>query len=166
MPRRVLVDTNVIIEAVRTGCWRAITGQLEIETVEACASEALAGSHSHVRGYVTVTRDELSRLQVVHAVTPAAQAAFKLTYGDADSLDQGEHDLLAFAHVDSSEERAICSPDKAAIRAAVAVGLGDRVVSLEEMVTSVGARPSPPLREQFTSRWLVSFRSKVKLEGL
>jgi hypothetical protein len=62
--------------------------------------------------------------------------------------------------------RAICSPDKAAIRAAVAVGLGDRVVSLEEMVTSVGARPSPPLRERFTSRWLVSFRSKVKLEGL
>jgi hypothetical protein len=57
-------------------------------------------------------------------------------------------------------------PDKAATRAAVALGLGDRMASLEEMVATVGARPKPPLRDQFTSRWLVSFRSKVKLEGL
>jgi putative addiction module component (TIGR02574 family) len=128
MPRRVLVDTNVIIEAVRTGCWRAITGQLEIETVEACASEALAGSHSHIRGYVTVTRDELSRLQVVHAVTPAAQAAFKLTYGDADSLDQGEHDLLAFAHVDSSEERTVRSTRPAGRSGSATVSSGRWVV--------------------------------------
>jgi hypothetical protein len=166
MPRRGLVDTNVIIEAVRTGCWRAVAGQLEVETVKACEGEALAGSHSHLPGYVPVTRDDLSRLHNVHVVAPATRAAFKLTFSDADSLDEGEHDLLAFAHAGASEDRAICSPDKAAIRAAVALGLGDRMVSLEEMVVSVGARPKLPLRAQFNSRWLVSFRSKVKLEGL
>jgi hypothetical protein len=34
----------------------------------------------------------------------AAQAAFKLTYEDADGLDEGEHDLLALAHARSSEK--------------------------------------------------------------
>lgn len=36
MPPSILVDTNVIIEAVRTGCWAALTGQLRVETVVAC----------------------------------------------------------------------------------------------------------------------------------
>ena len=166
MSRRVLVDTNVIIEAVRTGCWRAVTGQLQVETVEACRRETLAGPHSNLPGYVTVTGDDLSRLHEVHTVAAATQAAFKLTYEGADGLDEGEHDLLAFAQARSSEEWVLASPDKAAIRALVALGLGDRIVSLEEMVKTIGARARPPLREQFTSRWLVSFRSKVRLEGL
>jgi hypothetical protein len=94
------------------------------------------------------------------------QATLNLAYAHADALDEGEHDLLAFAHAHVSEEWALCSPDRAAIRAAVALGVGDRMVSLEEIVAAVGGRAKPPLRRQFSSGWLVSFRSKVKLEGL
>jgi hypothetical protein len=166
MPRRVLVDTNVIIEAVRTGSWRAITGQLHVETVEACSREALAGAQSDLPGYIAVSEDDLSRLRTVHEIQPVVQATFKLAYAHADTLDEGEHDLLAFGHAHASEEWAICSPDMAAIRATVALGLGDRMVSLEEIAASVGGREKPPLRVQYGSRWLVSFRSKVKLEGL
>ena len=136
----VLFDTNVIIEAVRTQCWNAITGQVSIETVGACRVEALAGSAATIRNYVPVVPR-------------------------ADSLDEGEHDLLAHAYA-RSEPFLLCSPDKAAIRAAVALGIGDRLVSLDELVAEVGARPRPALREQFTSSWLVSFRSRVKVEGL
>jgi hypothetical protein len=32
----VLVDTNVIIEAIRTRCWNALTGGLRVETVAEC----------------------------------------------------------------------------------------------------------------------------------
>ena len=128
MPRRLLVDTNVLIEAVRTGCWRPITGQLALETVEACRREAVAGSESSIRGYVRVSEDDLARLRTVH--------------------------------------RVLISPDKAAIRAAMALGIGDGMVSLEDLVGRVGARPKPALKTQFTSQWLVSFRSRLKLEDL
>lgn len=166
MPRRLLVDTNVIIEAVRTGCWRRITGQLEIESVEACRREALAGSESSIRGYVRVSEDDLARLYTVHRVDAVMRASFKLAYEHADALDLGEHDLLALAHAHPDREWALISPDKAAIRAAVALGIGDCMMSLEDLVGEVGARPKPALRPQFTSKWLVSFRSRIKLESL
>lgn len=166
MPRRLLVDTNVIIEAVRTGSWRAITGQLAIESVEACRTEALAGAESRIPGYVRVTEDDLGRLRAVHRVDTTMQASFKLAYADADALDQGEHDLLALAHAHPEGEWVLISPDRAAIRAAVALGLGDQMISLEELLGMAGGRAKPPLRNQFSTRWLVSFRSQVKLENL
>ena len=39
----VLVDTNVILEAHRTGSWRALTGGYAVETVEDCVTETWTG---------------------------------------------------------------------------------------------------------------------------
>ncbi len=39
----VLVDTNVILEAHRTGTWRALTGGYRVETVEECVTETQTG---------------------------------------------------------------------------------------------------------------------------
>jgi hypothetical protein len=126
----VLVDTNVIIEAVRTECWPAITGGLHVETVAA----------------------------------DLARATFRLAYADAHGLDRGEHDLLAHMYVSDSRDLVLCSPDKAAVRAAVLLGLGDHLRSLDDLLQAVGTRPRKPLRRQFTSAWLRSFRTKVLLE--
>lgn len=65
-PPTLLVDTNVIIEAVRTGCWRAITGRMNVETVETCINECLRGDAGR-SGYVIVSEEELNRLSRVHA---------------------------------------------------------------------------------------------------
>ena len=73
----VLIDTNVIIEAVRTGCWAAITGQLQVETVEACRLEVLGGTSATISGYVPVSENDLHRLASIHAVSGVARAAFK-----------------------------------------------------------------------------------------
>ena len=162
----VLIDTNAIIEAVRTGCWSAITGQLRVETAEACRLEAVSGTPGTIPGYVPITEDDLQRFASIHAVDGVVQAAFKLSYPDADGLDPGEHDLLAHAHSRSDQVWVVCSPDKASIRAAVALGFGDRLCSLEELVTAVGARPRLSLRGHFRTEWLASFRTKVRLEGL
>jgi hypothetical protein len=162
---RVLIDTNAIIEAVRTGCWPAVTGQLRLETVETCRQEALTGPATPVRGYVTVSEEDLRRLASVHAVDAVVRAAVKLEYDDADGLDAGEHDLLAHAHGLSDDAWVVCSPDKASIRAATALGFGSQLCSLEELVVAVGARPRSPLRAHFRTEWLVSFRTKVLLEG-
>jgi len=39
----VLTDTNVIIEAHRTKCWRAVVNAFKVETVEKCCEEAATG---------------------------------------------------------------------------------------------------------------------------
>lgn len=163
---RVLIDTNAIIEAVRTGCWPAITGQLRLETVETCRQEVLASPPTPAPGYVAVSEEDLRRLASVHAVDSVVRAAFKLDYDGADGMDAGEQDLLAHAHGLSDHAWVVCSPDKASIRAATALGFGDHLCSLEELVGVVGARPRFPLRAHFTTEWLVSFRTKVLLEGL
>jgi len=60
----------------------------------------------------------------------------------------------------------VCSPDKASIRAAAVLGFGDELCSLEELIAAVGTRPRISLRGHFSTHWLVSFRTKVRLEGL
>lgn len=148
----ILVDTNAIIEAVRTRCWNALTGSLTVESVAECSREALAGSIETIPGYILVTRGDLDRMNAVHEVTPTVRATFKIAYDQADALDAGEQDLLAHAHVNARIPWQLCSPDKAAIRAAVRLGLGDRLVSLEELASRVGARPRPALHVQLRSR--------------
>jgi hypothetical protein len=161
MPPRVLVDANVIIEAVRSKCWPAITGGLFLETVDTCHQEVLAGSPATIPGYVAVTSAELGRLHAVHTVTAVQKAELKLAYLDADGLDAGEHDLLAHARARLGEDWRLCSPDKAAVRAAMVMGMGDRLVSLEQIVEDVGANAR--LRDQFRTKWLRDFRTRVQL---
>lgn len=162
----VLLDTNVIIEAVRTGTWAALVGGLIVETVEACRDEVLAGSPHAIPGYVPVTQSDLRRLSAVHHLDSTKRAELALAYEDADGLDDGERDLLAHALAERAAPWSLCSPDKAAIRAAVALDFGDRLVSLEQLIADVGARPKKQLRSQFTTGWLVRFRTRVRLDGL
>ena len=51
----VLVDTNIIIESVRTGCWNALTTHFKVETVEKCCEEARTGE-AHRPGYVKLMK--------------------------------------------------------------------------------------------------------------
>jgi len=158
------VDTNVIIEAVRTGCWRAVTGSLRVETVEMCREEASAGDETR-RGYIVVTDDELSRIAAVHSVSERERAAFALDYSDASGMDAGERDLFAHAHSRPSHDWMLCSPDKASIRAAVVLGWSDRLRSLGALAQQIGARPTTALKAHFEESWLSKWRTQFLLEG-
>ena len=160
-PRIVLVDTNVIIEAVRTGCWSAVTGGLSVETVETCCSEARSGNPAR-SGYVAVTDAHLERLSVVHRVSSREQASFALAYPGADGMDDGERDLFAHGHAREDDAWVLCSPDKASIRAAVTLGWGDRLRSLGALAAGVGAKPT--LRPQFREPWLAEWRTHFLLQ--
>src|SRR5438552_1749501 len=124
-----LVDTNVIIEAVRTGCWRAITGRMSVETVEVCTHEAKRGDADRT-GYIAVSEEDLSRLSRVHSVSETERAALVLQYPDASGMDAGERDLFAHAYARADDTWILFSPDKASIRAAVRLGCADRLRSL------------------------------------
>jgi hypothetical protein len=151
-----LVDTNVMIEAVRVRCWNALSGALRLETVAECRDEAGRGDRSRP-GYVPVSEADLARLSKVHPVTDLERAVFGLAYGGSQNMDGGERDLFAHAYARSSAGDptwVICSPDRASIRAAVALGWRDQTRSLGELAAAVGARPNPPLADHFGERWL------------
>lgn len=160
----VLVDTNAIIEAVRTRCWNAITGGMTVETVSTCCGEALAGDSTS--GYVRVTKADLTRLSAEHTVTEAERAAFYLEYEPGDGMDEGERDLFAHLLGRTDADVLICSPDKASVRAAVTLGWGDRLVALSDLLERVGCKAAPPIEPHYRTAWLASCKTRVRLGSL
>ena len=93
-----------------------------------------------------------------------AAARFRLEYADADRLDRGERDLLALA-CGRTDVFELCSCDKAAVRAAHVLGILDCMVSLETLADTVGTRPNPALRSQFTETRMREWRTALLLGG-
>ncbi|HEV3048911.1 MAG TPA: hypothetical protein VGX50_01300 [Longimicrobium sp.] len=163
----VLVDTNVVMEAVRTRCWNAVSGGLCVETVEECRDEALRGDRGRP-GYVPVSAQDLARIRAVHPVSAVERVTFAMAYADAENMDAGERDL--FAHALSRVGRGdavwvVCSADKACVRAAVALGWHERMFSLGALAAAVGANPHPALLAQHEERWLSQIRTTFLLGG-
>lgn len=142
----VLVDTNIIIEAFRTRCWRALTAYYRIETVEKCCEEALTGDHLRP-GYVGVEAKILKEKLTIHQVESVEQAALALACPDVDALDAGERHLFAHAHGRSDAWIATCA-DRAAVRIALTLGWKERICSLEALSKPTGAKPT--LNRHFT----------------
>jgi len=155
------VDTMIVIEAVDTGCWNAISGGRQIVTVEKCAEELRRGDPS-VRGYVRVREEDIARA-TVRPLSHAADVTFRLQYPDANRLDAGERDLLALTYM-LTDDFVLCSCDKAAVACAHALGWLDRVVSLEALAASVGVRPRRRFRRQYATRELDAWRTSLILE--
>lgn len=137
---------------------------MTVETVELCKEETGRGNTERA-GYVVVSGDDLGRLSRVHPVTEAERAALTLDYSDATGMDAGERDLFAHAHSRTDDAWVLSSPDKASIRAAVALGLADRLRSLGALVQQSGARPRPALKRHFEEAWLSEWRTHFLLAG-
>jgi hypothetical protein len=152
-PKRVvLLDTNIIIEAVRTGCWNGLMGQYWIVTVEECAVEARSGK-GRTPGYVEVTEKDLDDRLQIGRVSDADRAHLILTCPDANALDAGERDL--FAHGLKIEEHfQVACADQAAVRVAMQLDWGDQLVSLEALTESAGIKPREKLRRHYTRECL------------
>ena len=166
--QRVLVDTNVIIEAFRTGFWNAICGRYSVETVESVVGEALTGDPGEP-GYVVVDAVGLrSGLTEVHPVSDLMRADFAIKNQKAEGLDLGERDLLAWIFAQGASFDALVllsTADKAAIVVAGTLQCLDRLESLQALALASGITPhqSDRLKHQFTGKWLDGIRTKVRL---
>ena len=157
-----LVDTNIIIEAFRTRCWKALCGHFSVETVETCWQEALAGDPLRPN-YVTVNAKELNAgLKARHKVSDLERIQLSLQLPAAGTLDAGERDLLAHGMTRSDAWIASCA-DRAGVRAALALGWDQRVVSLEKLAKAVGQRPS--LARHYSEHWLSQVRTDHLMGG-
>ncbi|HWP56932.1 MAG TPA: hypothetical protein VNL14_03475 [Candidatus Acidoferrales bacterium] len=155
------MDTNIIIEAVRARCWNALASHFSLETVERCLEEALTGDPLRP-DYVQINPTQLKKgVSKSHPVSSLQTAQLALVYPAADELDPGERELLAHAMERTDDWTFVCA-DRAAVKAAFALGWMERVVSLEALAKAAGVRPT--LKFHFTERWLSGVRTAFLLE--
>ena len=165
---RVFIDTNVIIEAFRTGVWAAICEHHAVETVDKCVEEAMSGDSS-ASGYVPVDADQLAAgLSQRHSVPSIDIATLALGYPDSQGLDAGEMHLLAcFRRLCQSSDAAVMvsTADKAAIRVVGLLGRLDSLVALETLAQRSGVRRKQlgSLVRQYRSRWLDDLKTSIRL---
>jgi hypothetical protein len=159
----ILVDTNIIIEAVRVGCWSTLTAHFRIETVAKCCEEARTGD-LHRPGYVQVNEKDLQMRLTVHRVSDTELANLALHDANSFRLDEGERHLWAHA-LGRNDEWFACCCDRAAVNTAVRLGWQDNLVALEELANHAGAKAARKhLKSQFRSVRLSEWRTAALLE--
>ncbi len=159
----VLVDTNIIIEAVRIKCWSTVTGHFRIETVEKCCEEARTGD-LHRPGYVQVSEKDLQTRLVTYPVSKIELASLALRDLESFRLDDGERHLWSHA-LGRTDEWLACCCDHAAVNSAIRLGWVDRLVSLEELIVAArGKRAAGALKDQFRTVRLSAWRTEALLK--
>jgi hypothetical protein len=156
----VLVDTNIIIEAFRAKCWKALTAHFAVETVERCYEEALTGDPLRP-GYVSVDATVLRNgLRARHKVSELERIQLSLRLPAAATLDAGERDLLAHA-LSRSDAWLVSCADRAPVLRALELDWEDRIVALEKLARAAGAHSG--FKRHFTEQWLSEVRTEYKL---
>lgn len=148
----VLVDTNAILECFRVGSWRALASGYSVETVEDCVTETQTGFQRR-RPELQIDAAQLrASLKAVHPVADAERAVVAVRAPDI-ALDVGERSLWAHA-LTRSDAWVLCGPDKASMRFGVRLGLKDRLIALEALLSDAGHRPKELLKQAYTAKWL------------
>ncbi|TAK40054.1 MAG: hypothetical protein EPO30_00295 [Lysobacteraceae bacterium] len=158
----VLVDTNVIIEAHRTGCWPQLAGFFRIQTVEKIVEETQTGYQNRRPEHLIDEAALRSSLDLVHDISDEQRARFNLAYGHP-SLDPGERDLLVYADSVAADAWLLNSPDMALVRFAHGRQWLDRLVSLEAMASHLRARLKYDLAQNYCERWLSERKTRLIL---
>lgn len=149
----VLVDTNVILEAHRTGCWAQISQYFALHTVGKVVEETQTGYQNRVQEEWIDEVELRATFACIADVTEEQRVAFNIVHGHP-SLDDGERDLLIYAEMLQGPAWLLNSPDMAAVRFAHVNGWIDRIMSLEAMTSHLRARLRESLRANYTERWL------------
>lgn len=161
----VLVDTNAILECFRVGSWRALASGYSVETVEDCVTETQTGFQRR-RPELQIDAAQLrASLKAVHPVEDAERAVVAVRAPDI-ALDVGERSLWAHA-LTRSDAWVLCGPDKASMRFGVRLGLKDRLIALEALLSDAGHRPKESLKPAYTAKWLEKVLGELFIsEGL
>jgi len=163
-PREVIyVDTNVVLEAQRTGCLLDILERFDVRTVEMVRIEIQTGDQRR-EGYVTVDMEEFSAKTTINRVTDVQLLQAASRAPSLPALDPGERDLLALVASENPRSLLLTTADKAAVKTACQLGLGDRLISLEEIAGQCGKNPA--LKKHYSKAWLGQVRAEFLFDTL
>jgi len=149
----VLVDTNVIIEGYRTGCWKQLAQFFKLHTVEKVIEETQTGFQNRDREQNIDQVTLIMSLAKVAPISEEQRATFNIKHNHP-VLDAGERDLLIYAETLSGAAWLLNTPDVAAVRFAANRDWMDRLVSLEAMIARLKCRLKENLARNYTEKWL------------
>lgn len=156
----VLVDANTIIEAHKKGCWTALAGRYQLETVEQCFAETQTGAQNRRPEDQIDSVTLRASLSAIHAVTKLELASIELM--DGPFLDAGEKALWAHA-ITREDAWILCGPDRASMKFGYVNKKRDRLVTLGGLLTQIGHRPHVALASHYEQGWLDDVLSKLTL---
>lgn len=159
----VYVDTNVVLEAQRTGCLEDIIEHFDVRTVEMVQIETQTGDCRQT-GYVTVNMRKFCTKVTINKVTDLHRLKASVRAPSLTALDPGERDLLAFVASEDPGSFLLTTADKAAIKTACLLELEARLVSLEEIAKHCGKNPT--FKRQYTKSWLGQVRGEFLFDTL
>lgn len=145
----ILVDTNLILEAHRIKCWKALVGGYQLVTVEACLTETLTGSFKKELSD-WIDQKELRKAIAVHDVSE--DDILDAEVAGALILDKGEKHLWAYAMTQSSKWL-YCGPDTASLEFGCSIGHQFDIVSLQRLLEDIGRRPGDTYRKHYGEQW-------------
>ena len=165
---RVFMDTNVILEAFRTGCWPAIADHYAVETVERCLEETLTGDPADPRRIHVQASALNGGLAACHTVARRDIAMLIADHPRCLTLDAGEQHLCAYLYAHRllpSTAIVVATADKAALIATHRLGWLDCAISLEELARTAGVarQPLESLRQQHRAVWLDQIKTRIRL---
>jgi hypothetical protein len=159
----VLADSTVIIQAHKVRCWPQLADYFRMETVETCVTECATGDLR--RGdRVKIEVEAMRRQMTIHKAVDSDFVRAALVSMRFETLDDGEKELMAYAYGHADDLWFLSSQDGACVRVGHELGLLDRFVSFEELVTALGLRIE--CRKQFSKKWLERLRTQLKLEDI
>ena len=160
----VLIDTNVIIECHRTSCWNALSSFYDIHTVLKVMEETQTGYQNRATQQqidYTLLKQSIKHIYDVTELDRATQALSGST--SLSNLDPGERDLLTYATMLKGDVWLLCSPDKAAMKAAYNLTWLNRIVSLESLLKACGHRVQLTLKDNYTEAWQSKTKTQIIL---
>ena len=159
----VFVDTNVIIEAHRTGCWEALVGSYDVHTVETVAEEAFRGPVDRT-GYISIDAEAFDAKVTTHVVSEAMRAKALIDFPQLATIDDGERDLLAFLFCYGRPVVLLSTGDSAAIRCACQLGFKDQLYALEKLARKGSVQR--PFKSWYTNKHLDSIKTQWTFDTL
>lgn len=158
----VLIDTNVIIEAHRVNCWNPLAQYFNLHTVEKVIEETQTG-YQNRKPEQTIDQGLLKKtLHHIEAISELQVVKFDMENVE-QGLDDGEKQLIIYAHTLQQKVWFLNSPDNAAVRYACKNGWGDQLISLEAMTKHLKCHLKSNLELNFTEAWLSQSKLKFNM---
>jgi hypothetical protein len=159
----VLLDASIIIEAYKIGVWEPLIQKAQIFVPSIVANVEALFYQKDINGIPEEIN--LRKLIVSKRIFELSADALDIAALDdvfdrvfVENIHAGEREALALLYSRKTGDAVFCTSDSAPIRAMVILGLTEKAISFEEVLSQIGH--TKKLLKQFTEEW---FQKQLEL---
>ena len=141
--RLLLLDANIVIELFRRRLWDAFLRQCDVHLAETVKNEAVFWEDENGEKHpINLDDYQTSGAITVFSVPPSAIQSFRGRFGPvhADQMEDGETESLAYLIANRDRDYLISSADAIVYRVLGLYRMGERGISLEEILGQIGMK--------------------------